>query len=507
MLEKIDLSRSLDKEEYQRIAPLLRERIGELQRRARAANMPVMIAFEGWEASGKGTLMNELMRALDPRGFHVHYVRASGDDPQETFWPPMKRFWDMTPQRGLIGVYSHSWYRLVTENQAPETGYDDISSFERQLSYDGYVIIKFFLHISKKEQKKRLRKMDRDNSSTWRVSDKEWHENAGYNETAKKLDEMIQHTDSAHAPWTLIEAHDRRYAIVKILTTVARRIEAGLEESERRKTAQPEHAVEASAASPLNNEDDTLDGLTRSTLEPSVLRNLDLSKNIGQGEYDEKLPKLQDRLRELQYELYKVRRPMVIVFEGQDAAGKGGCIRRLTQKLDPRGYQVVPIAGPNDWERAHHYLWRFWTTFPKAGHIGIYDRSWYGRVLVERVEGFAREGEWRRAYGEMNEMEDQWRRYGAIIVKFWLQIDMDEQLARFTERQQNQEKNWKITDEDWRNREKWPSYEEAAEEMMLRTSTIHAPWTIIEAQDKLFARIKVLRKAVETAENALCEKR
>ncbi|MDR1884624.1 MAG: phosphate--AMP phosphotransferase, partial [Synergistaceae bacterium] len=406
--------------------------------------------------------------------------------------------WEMTPPRGTMGIYSHSWYRLLMESQKPAVKYDDISSFERQLSEDGYVIIKFFIHISKKEQKKRLERMDRDNTSKWRVSDREWRENENYDERARRLDEIIQYTDSAHAPWTLIEAHDRRHATVKILTTVVKAIEAGLDGVERRSA---ERLAQSEGAA--HQEADFIDGLTKSTLEPSVLRNLDLSRCIDQETYDAELPKMQNRLRELQYELYKVRRPMVIVFEGQDAAGKGGCIRRLTQKLDPRGYQVAPTAAPNDWERAHHYLWRFWTAFPKAGHIGIYDRSWYGRVLVERVEGFSCEAEWRRAYSEMNEMEDQWFRYGTIIVKFWLQISTEEQLSRFTDRQQNPEKNWKITEEDWRNREKWPLYEEAAEEMMLRTSTTYAPWTIVEAQDKQYARIKVLRKAIEAVQRAL----
>ncbi|MDR1965753.1 MAG: polyphosphate:AMP phosphotransferase [Synergistaceae bacterium] len=497
MLEKIDLSRKLGKDEYKAAAGELRERLGELQRGARRANLPIIVLFEGWEASGKGTLMNELILPLDPRGFRVHYVHSIGEDDQNAYWPPLRRFWDITPPRGSIGIFSHSWYRLVLDGAArtPDSKtYEDISSFERQLAQDGAVIIKFFLHISKKEQKRRLLKMDADSSSKWRVSAKEWRENENYEKRATRIDEMIQYTDRDYAPWTLIEAHDKRHAVVKILATVANRIEKRLGEAEAPKDEPtPPEGETAVSQAPLGG----------STLSPSVLKNLNLNKSISTEEYREKLPKLQEKLRELQYELYKVRRPMVIAFEGQDAAGKGGCIKRLTQKLDPRGYHVSPTASPNDWERAHHYLWRFWEAFPKAGHIGIYDRSWYGRVLVERVEGFASEDEWRRAYGEINEMEDQWVRYGTIIVKLWLQINSEEQLARFTDRQQNPEKGWKITDEDWRNREKWPKYEEAAEEMMLRTSTTYAPWVIVEANDKRYARIKVLTRAIETAQNAL----
>jgi polyphosphate:AMP phosphotransferase len=503
MLEKIDLSRTLDRGEYKRIAPALRERLGELQRTARASSMPVVIIFEGWEASGKGTLMNELILPLDPRGFRVHYVHAGTDDNQDAFWPPMRRFWQMTPPRGRIGIFNRSWYRLVMDNPESLAPCMDISSFERQLSQDGYIIIKFFLHISKKEQKKRLKKLDSDEASNWRVSEREWREHERYDETASLIDGIIQYTDKSYAPWTLVESHDKRYATVKILGTVIKSIEKGLEDYELKKKGSAALSG-ADADRPAENSGrDAESDLASFKLEPSVLKNLDLNKRTDQEEYEERLPKLQERLRELQYELYKTRRPMVIVFEGEDAAGKGGCIKRLTQKLDPRGYQVAPTSAPNDWERAHHYLWRFWDAFPKAGHIGIFDRSWYGRVLVERVEGFAGESEWRRAFGEINEMEDQWYRYGAIIVKFWLQIDAAEQLARFNERSENPEKNWKITSEDWRNREKWPNYEEAAEEMMLRTSTTFAPWTIVEANDKLYARVKVLKKTVDAAEKAI----
>ncbi len=506
MLEKIDLSRKMDKGEYQATAPTLRQRLGELQRRAKEAGIPVMVLFEGWEASGKGTLMNELILPLDPRGFRVHYVHKQSDDNQNRYWPPMRRFWELTPPRGRIGIFSRSWYRLVLDEGRGGTTYEDISSFEHQLAQDGGLIVKFFLHIGKKEQKKRLKKLDKQDASTWRVSEREWAEHERYDDIARLVDEMIQYTDKPYAPWTLVEAHDRRHATVKILTTVVRALEKGLETRAFRMRQAEAQAIIEDEIEVDGGEDGTPHGgpaAVDAALAPSVLRNLDMNKRLDRDEYGERLTKLQKRLRELQYELYDARKPMIVVFEGQDAAGKGGCIRRLTERLDPRGYQVSPTSAPNDWERAHHYLWRFWNAFPKAGHIGIYDRSWYGRVLVERVEGFAAEAEWRRAYAEINEMEDQWSRYGAILVKFWLQIDGDEQLARFTERRENPAKTWKITDEDWRNREKWPAYEAAAEEMMLRTSTTYAPWTIVEANDKRYARIKVLKKTVEAAEEAL----
>lgn len=544
MLEKIDLTRKLTKEEYKKIARPLGDKLGELQRKAKSLGVPVIIVFEGWEASGKGTLMNQLILNLDPRAYTVTYVPSSSDDNQNKFWPPMRRFWEMTPPRGRVGIFTHSWYRLVLDQEERRSSatYEDISSFERQLAQDGYIIIKFFLHISKKEQKRRLKKMDRSASAAWRVSSREWHENKNYDDKEKLLDEVIQYTDRDYAPWTLIESHDKRYATVKMLSTVAKSIEAGIARVEAQRAAREAEKAQLSACeamdqiadvienaeTPIREEQhcecacdapceqgetqvdaapaEDLDELTNNALRPSLLRSLDLTKKLDPMEYRERLEPLQARMAELQLELFKVRRPMVIVFEGQDAAGKGGCIRRLVQKLDPRGYHVSPTASPNDIERAHHYLWRFWHAFPKAGHIGIYDRSWYGRVLVERIEGFARPDEWKRAYGEMNEMEDQWVRYGAIVIKFWLQTDKEEQLRRFTERQNTPEKQWKITDEDWRNREKWDLYEEASEEMFRRTSTTNAPWIIVESNDKLYARIKVLRKSVEAIEKALAIK-
>ena len=194
---------------------------------------------------------------------------------------------------------------------------------------------------------------------------------------------------------------------------------------------------------------------------------------------------------------------MVLGFEGWDAGGKGGAIKRLTEKMDPRGYTVIPTASPNDWEKAHHYLWRFWQAMPKAGHLSIFDRTWYGRVMVERIEGFCTTGEWQRAYKEINDMERDLYDAGAIVLKFWMQIDKDEQERRFKARQENPEKQWKITDEDWRNREKWDQYEEAVNEMLIRTSTPHAPWVVVEGNDKYYARIKVLETVVRAIEKRL----
>ena len=487
MLEKVDLKRKLEKGTFKTLAPDLRERLGELQRRAKDLRIPVLVVFEGWDGAGKGTLMNELILPLDPRGFQVHNVAPERGDMR--LWPPMRRFWKLLPPRGRMALYNRSWYRRVLDETPEEGVYEEILSFERQLAQDGCLLIKFFLHISKKEQKKRLQALEADPATSWRVTEQDWEHHKRYDRTETLVEALLQRTDKGHAPWTLVEAHDREYATVKILTTVIRALEQQI--------GRVEAAQALGAPPPPAGE------LTPDPLKPSIFRGLDLDLTVSQREYKKGIGEFQERLREIQYQLYRVRRPLVVVFEGPDAAGKGGCIKRLTQDLDPRGYQVVPTAAPNDWERAHHYLWRFWTAFPKAGHVAIFDRSWYGRVLVERVEGFCSEGEWRRAYGEINEMEDQWVRYGALMVKFWLHIGQDEQLRRFEEREKTPSKNWKITPEDWRNREKWPRYEEAAEEMLLRTSTPGAPWVVVEANSKEFARLKVLRQVVEMAEAGL----
>lgn len=234
-----------------------------------------------------------------------------------------------------------------------------------------------------------------------------------------------------------------------------------------------------------------------------MLERLDLSVKMPRDEYEKWLKILQADLHQLAYQVYLQKAPVVVVFEGWDAAGKGGTIKRLTEKMDPRGYVVWPIAAPHGDDRERHYLYRFWRRLPEQGQIAIFDRSWYGRVLVERVEGFCAEEAWKRAYTEINQFERQLTDFGAIIFKFWMHISKEEQLERFRERERTNYKAWKITDEDWRNRGKWEDYETATEEMLRKTSTPNAPWTVVEANDKLFARIKVLRTVAEKLRQAL----
>ena len=301
-------------------------------------------------------------------------------------------------------------------------------------------------------------------------------------------EEMLQKTDTDFAPWTVVEAMDKEYAAAKVLCTVVSRLEKQIEEA-RASAKTPESANRRHTAGTL--------------FQASVLDSVDLSLSYTREEYKMHLKKLQKKLSLLHSELYRRRIPVVLGFEGWDAGGKGGAIKRLTKCLDPRGYAVNPTAAPNDIEKTHHYLWRFWQNMPKAGHIAIFDRTWYGRVMVERIEGFCTCEEWQRAYKEINDMEEHIANAGAIVIKFWMHIDKDEQERRFQERMSIPEKQWKITDEDWRNREKWDAYEEAVDEMLIRTSTTYAPWVIVEGNDKYYARIKVLKTVVDAIEERL----
>ena len=495
MLEKIDLSKKVDKKTYRRVMDEAEEKLGLLQRECKDAGIPVILLFEGMGAAGKGVQINRLIQALDPRGFDVYACDRPTED--EQMRPFLWRYWTKTPAKGRIAVFDRSWYRSVqvdrfdglTREDKLGDAYQDILSFEKQLCDDGTVIMKFFLYIDKDEQKKRFKKLEGSKETSWRVTEEDWNRNKDFDRYLKMNEEMLEKTDTDYAPWVIIEAVDKDYAALKIVSTVMDRLEYELEHRrpEDEKTAQRQESK------------------TRERFKNGVLSGIDLSKSLTEEEYKTRLKKLQKRLAELHSELYRLRIPVVIGFEGWDAGGKGGAIKRLTSNLDPRGYRVNPTAAPNDIEKVHHYLWRFWNSVPKAGHIAIFDRTWYGRVMVERIEGFCSEAEWRRAYQEINEMESHMANAGAVVLKFWLHIDKDEQDRRFRERQANPAKQWKITDEDWRNREKWDQYEEAVNEMLIRTSTTYAPWIVVEGNDKRYARVKVLQTVVDALEKKVKE--
>ena len=510
MLEKVDLLKKLSKEEYKEKMSQLETKIGQLQRECKALKIPIMIVFEGFGAAGKGLQIGKLIQSMDPRGFHVYPVKNETEE--ERMHPFLWRFWIKTPEKGRIAIYDGSWYRRVLidrfekrtkEKELPEA-FHSINSFEEQLTDDGTVIIKLFLDISKKEQKKRFDKLQKNKETAWRVTQGDLERNAKYNEYAAMMEDMLFKTDTDYAPWTIIEATDRKFATVKIYTTVVKAMADQIEKLERQRkkdTADQETDDHMNVSEVAREADKEL-----RELQVSILSKADLSLKYTREEYEAKLDKLQKKIEKLHGELYRRRIPVVLGFEGWDAGGKGGAIKRLTAKMDARGYAVNPTASPNDIEKAHHYLWRFWRVMPKAGHVAIFDRTWYGRVMVERIEGFCTKEEWQRAYKEINDRERDLGDAGAIVIKFWMHIDKDEQERRFKERQENPEKQWKITDEDWRNREKWDQYEDAVNEMLLRTSTDYAPWVVVEGNDKYYARVKVLKTVVDAIEERLKEK-
>lgn len=477
--------------DYKVLTKELEKNLSSLQQKIRDKKLPVIILLEGWGASGKGTLIADMIKMLDPRFFKVLSTMPATE--AERRYPLMKRFWENIPQYGAISVMDRSWYQELAiakmEEGVPDSEYarriGTVNTFERQLSDDGYLIIKFFLHISQKEQKKRFLKLKEDSSTKWRVTelDKKRHKN--YDAYYRQFDDMLTKTNTPCCPWHIIEASDRSFTRFQVFNVLVSQITNAVN-TERVLPAVEEtaHRFEMSPCPKL----------AEIKLENKVLQ---------PSKYYDELKKNQKELARLHGKIYKKKIPVILVFEGWDAAGKGGAIKRVSYALDPRGYEAVPIAAPDKRELNHHYLWRFWINLPKTGHITIFDRSWYGRVMVERIEGITPPERCAMAYREINEFEEELAGEGVIVLKFWLQIDKDEQLKRFNDRMNTPEKRWKITDEDWRNREKWEQYETAVDEMILKTSTKAAPWHIIEANDKLYARIKVMNTVIDTLSDYL----
>ena len=396
MLKKIDMLKKLDKDSYKEAIAGLELRLSEAQRTCRAEGIPVMIVFEGWSASGKGTRIGKLISSLDPRGFEVFTMQTPSGE--ECLYPYMWRFWRHTPAAGRINIFDRSWYRAVlrdTEKYEPSMSdpVREIISFERQLADAGMVIIKLFLHISRKSQKKRLRALMENPQTRWRVNRSDQKQNRNYNKIIDRFEQALQKTDHDRAKWTVIEAEDARFADVKVYQTVVEALEEAIRAKKNRAVT-----VAPVADAPATDGANTVGAQTRTGTRSSVLAGIDLKVEIAPDEYQSRLKQAQAALGELHNAMYQQRVPAAIVFEGWDAAGKGGAIKRLVVPLDPRGYEVSPSSAPNDIERAHHYLWRYWNKIPKAGHLTVFDRSWYGRVMVERVEGFCTPQEWRRAF-------------------------------------------------------------------------------------------------------------
>ena len=507
MFETAELGRAVAKKDFEAVIPGLRVELVDLQQRLRTADFPVLVLFSGVNGAGKSETINLLNEWMDPRWIESSAYQPPSDEERERprFW----RYWRDVPAKGRLGLFLSAWYsRPFLDNvyglSSPgeyEAQLDECAEFERVLAEDGALILKFWMHLGRAQQRRRIKAIEKDPLQRWRITEVDWKHWRMYDRFIEVAEQTIRATSIPQAPWQIVEGMDARYRSLTVATTIRDAIGARLavrapNESKLRRRTDPngmlptERAGDAAAA--------ILDGPRRHT----VLTDLDMNQTASKDEYAEELPRQQGRVNSLFREARERGVSMVCVFEGWDASGKGGAIRRLTRALDAREYRVIPIAAPNDEEAAHHYLWRFWRQLRRTGRVTIFDRSWYGRVLVERVEGLASPLEWRRAYSEINQFERQLTQFRIVLVKFWLHVTPEEQLRRFEERQSIDYKRWKITDEDWRNREKWELYERAVQEMVERTSTFDAPWTLVEANCKRHARLKVLRTVAEALEGA-----
>lgn len=500
MLDKI-VQKDINKDEVSARLKELRTQLSSLENQIKSAGQTVIITFDGWSAAGKGSMIARLIKSLDPRFYNVVSFRAPSEEEKRMPW--LWRYWKVLPKKGEFLILDRSWYRDTVnayqygeiDKETRNKRLEDIRSFERQLTDDGYLIVKFFLHITEDEQKKRIEKLEDSHITSWRVDSHDRRNMDKYEKFFRQYDKMLEHTNTSFAPWNVIGANEKVSAELEVFTAVTNAVSGAVKAKEQGKHFEPEAQFETCGYKYPEFK----------TVQVPELHEVDLSKSLTDEEYEKKLKKYQDKLFKLQNLCYQKKIPVIICYEGWDAAGKGGNIKRLAASLDPRGYEVHPIAAPEPSELARHYLWRFWTRLGKDGHFTIFDRTWYGRVMVEPIEKLTPEDRVNMAYREINEFESQLHDWGAEIIKFWVNIDKEEQYRRFKERENTPEKRWKITDEDWRNREKWDIYETYVDRMTRLTSTDIAPWTILEGNDKKYARIKALKTIVKRLEKRLEE--
>ncbi|MEE1922803.1 polyphosphate:AMP phosphotransferase [Pseudomonas sp. 148P] len=490
MFESAEIGHSIDKETYEAEVPALREALLEAQFELKQqARFPVIVLINGIEGAGKGETVKLLNEWMDPRLIEVRTFDQQSDE--ELAHPPAWRYWRALPAKGRMGVFFGNWYSQMLQGRVHGHFKDAVldqaisgaERLEQMLCDEGALIFKFWFHLSKKQMKTRLKALKKDPVHRWRISPLDWEQSETYDRFVRFGERVLRRTSRDYAPWHVIEGVDPYYrslAVGKILLE-------GLQNALKAKSIK--------APTPIAPLGESIDQL-------SLLQALDLSVHLDKHDYEKQLVSEQARLAGLLRDKRMKHHALVAVFEGNDAAGKGGAIRRVAAALDPRQYRIVPIAAPTEEERAQPYLWRFWRHIPERGKFTVFDRSWYGRVLVERVEGFCTPADWMRAYGEINDFEEQLSNAGVVVVKFWLAIDQQTQLERFQEREEIPFKRFKITEEDWRNRDKWDAYAQAVGDMVDRTSTEISPWTLVEANDKRWARVKVLRTINDALEAA-----
>jgi len=491
MFESAEIGHKIDKEAYKKAVPELRAALLDAQFDLKEnGRIPVIVLVSGQDGAGKGETINVLYEWMDPR--FISTLAFSEPTDEERDRPVMWRYWRALPPKGRVGIFAGSWYsdpirhRIQGDMSKGELDarIDQINRFEAMLVNEGALVLKFWFHLTKDGQRKRLRALEKDPRTAWRVTKWNWDRLKTYDKLQDVVGHLLRMTNTPWAPWIIIEGTDDRYRSLTVGKILLDAMRQKLASGDKQDTP---------VAPPMRV---NIDGR-------NVLSELNLKLRLGDREYDEELARWQGRLSELARDPRFKGRSLVVAFEGADAAGKGGAIRRIAAALDARQYQVIPVAAPTEEERAQPYLWRFWRHMPRRGRFAIFDRTWYGRVLVERVEGFCSENDWLRAYSEINDFEHELSEAGAIVVKFWLQVSQEEQLKRFKEREKIEFKRFKITEEDWRNREKWDAYQQAICDMVDRTSTGTAPWTLVEANDKGYARVKVLRTLCERLEAEL----
>ena len=491
MFESAELGHKIDKETYRKAVPELRAALLDAQFDLKEnGKIPVIVLVSGQDGAGKGETINVLYEWMDPR--FISTLAFSEPTDEERDRPVMWRYWRALPPKGRVGIFAGSWYsdpirhRIQGDMSKGELDarIDQINRFEAMLVNEGALVLKFWFHLTKEGQKKRLRALEKDPRTAWRVTKWNWDRLKTYDKLQDVVGHLLRMTNTPWAPWIIIEGTDDRYRSLTVGKILLDAMRQKLASGDKQDTP---------VAPPMRV---NIDGR-------NVLSELNLKLALSDQEYDDQLAHWQGRLSELARDPRFKERSLVCAFEGADAAGKGGAIRRIAASLDARQYQVIPVAAPTEEERAQPYLWRFWRHMPRRGRFAIFDRTWYGRVLVERVEGFCSENDWLRAYAEINDFEHELSEAGAIVCKFWLQVSQEEQLKRFKEREKVEFKRFKITEEDWRNREKWNSYQQAICDMVDRTSTGKAPWTLVEANSKGYARVKILRTICERLEAEL----
>ncbi len=484
----------LSKRAYQARADRLREQLVQLQVELKKVPFKVLLIVAGPEGAGRGTLLNTLAEWLDPRGVETFSYHAPTDS--ELAHPPQWRFWRSLPGIGRIGLYAGSWYTETLREEARSQRAlrhvaheaERIRDFEQLLADGGTLIVKVWLQISKEAQGRRLRSLRAEPATAWRVTEEDWHHHRIYDRLARTARIIRQRTDRPGARWTVIDAEDERARDLAVGQLLLRQFRG-----QQAKVARLPRLKAPVQVQPLRPA-----GRRR-------LQALPLDQDLSERDYDSLREKWLGRLNRAVRAALRVDRSIVFAFEGWDAAGKGGAIRRLASAIDPRDYRVIPVAKPTPEEKHAHYLWRFWRDIPRNGRMTIFDRSWYGRVLVERLEGFCREDEWQRAFAEINAFERELTDHGTIVIKYWLHVSHAEQLRRFREREATPHKRHKMNAEDWRNRRKRDAYEIAVGDMLALTDRANVPWHLVPADNKRFARLEVLRSASRRIEAALEE--